>query len=74
MDFITSNWIIIPDPPYCFGYAVFKDKFGQKLVSPAVGVGTDRYNEPPCAGLSSCPPPNSILIFLQDIGSIFYLK
>jgi hypothetical protein len=74
MNFITSNWFIISDPPYCFGYAILKDKLGQKHISPAIGVGTDHYDKSTCAGLATSPPPSSILVFLKDIGSIFYIK
>ena len=74
MSLIDSNWFISPDPPYCFGYAILKDKHGRKHIFTSVGVGTDHYNKPEYIGTATGPPPSSILDFLEYIGSIFYLK
>ena len=74
MNFITSNWFISPDPPYCFGYAVLQDKLGRKLIFPAIGVGTDLYDKPTCVGSVTGPPPSAFLVFLDDIGGVYYLK
>jgi hypothetical protein len=76
MNFITSNWLVMPDPPFCIGYVLLKDKLGKKYMLPSVGVGTDcrDSNEPINVRSGATPPPDIILGFLEDIGTISYMK